>query len=100
MVYMVSVFFLGIVLLMAFRLRGKDRQLECCKGELQEQKELVKSQQAMQAAEKEARWDQINAIHLYAALSAEEVRSHALREKQEAILRISEQLLKEMREGK
>lgn len=91
-----AVFLSGAVVLMALKLREKNSQLKICRERIREEMEAAKEQ----AKEKEMEliWDRINAIHLYAALSKEETRSRSVREKQEAILRIAEQLLEQSRE--
>lgn len=86
----------GGVVFLALRLREKNRQLEVCRESLREETEAAKAREK----EREIIWDRVNAIHLYAALSEEEARSRSLREKQEAILRISEQLLEQSQEQK
>lgn len=89
---------LGIVIFLAFKLHEKNEQLEICRKKIREEREAAKEQAMAKAKERELIWDRINAIHLYAALSKEETRSRSVREKQEAILRIAEQLLEQSRE--
>lgn len=90
----------GGVVFLALRLREKNRQLEVCRESLREETEAAKEAAMARKKEREIIWDRVNAIHLYAALSEEEARSRSLREKQEAILRISEQLLEQSQEQK
>ena len=89
---------LGIVIFLAFKLHEKNEQLEICRKKIREERQAAEEQAMAKAKEMELIWDRINAIHLYAALSKEETRSRSVREKQEAILRIAEQLLEQSRE--
>lgn len=89
---------LGIVIFLAFKLREKNNQLEICREKIRQERETAEEQAVAGAKERELIWDRINAIHLYAALSKEETRSRSVREKQEVILRIAEQLLEQSRE--
>lgn len=93
-----AVFLSGAVVLMALKLREKNSQLEICREKIREEMEAAKEQAMAKEKERELIWDRINAIHLYAALSKEETRSRSVREKQDVILRIAEQLLEQSRE--
>lgn len=97
MQYVTGIFLIMLILILSMLLYKQNRQMGMQREQmkaLQNQIEQTRAKESEFDKMCDVIWDSANTIHLYAALSEESARDAALRQNQQEILRITQELLR------